>query len=107
MDCRKPRWFRCFALALAYHQANGHVLFRRGRKGEPGELALLLSRYDANTGEVLAVPDAKEVRKEIAKAVNHGMLAAGSVPECLIVPAHMVSRGLGSTSRRCPVHSGG
>lgn len=83
-----PLWLRVSFLAMGNHKKNGHCLFQRG------ELA-----------RRLAEPDRKNLQRAIKKAIQHGFLSPESCSECLVVPPHAVTNGMGGKEDTlCPVH---
>ncbi len=48
--------------------------------------------------------DRTTMRDAIALTIKHGWLAEGSCTECLIVPGHAITGGLGDPDKPCPVH---
>jgi hypothetical protein len=96
-DPRFPLWLRVSALAYGSHRANGHAMFKAG------QVALVLSKIDPETGEVL-VPDSGNVSHAIERAIEYGFLEKGSGTRCLVVPGHAIVGGLGSADEPCPQH---
>jgi len=95
---RLPLWLRVSALAYGKHHGNGHSCFRTG------EVALVLSKVDMATGEML-VPDRHAVQRAISMSVEYRFLARGSGARCLIVPEGMVHQGPGRREEPCPWHT--
>lgn len=97
-DSRLPRWFRVVALAYGCHDNAGHARFKRG------EVALVLGSVDHVTGAVIPLPR-QRVSEAVKQAVELGFLAEGSMPMCLVVPAHDVRKGPHEAkSKPCPIH---
>ena len=92
-----PGWLRVAALSYGKHGANGHAPFA------PREVALVLSKVDETTGQIVT-PTSSNVSRDIGIARKYGFLAPGSGSRCLIVPAHAVRGGLGNSLKPCPVH---
>lgn len=93
-----PRWLRVTALAYGSHDNDGHARFKRG------EVALVLGHVDHDTGAVIPL-SRQRVHEAVQQAVELGFLAAGSIPRCLIVPAHDVRKGPSDRQERpCPIH---
>lgn len=93
-DPRLPYWFRIAALAFGCHTENGHARFKRG------EVALVLGSLDPKTGELRPFAN---VRREIARAVEYGLLEEGSYWGCLVVPAHSIKKGNLARATPCPL----
>ncbi len=96
-DSRLPLWMRVVCLAFGRHRSNGHAPFA------PGQVALVLSTVDPDSGEIHA-PSRQEVYRAIRAAVSYGFLAEGSSARCLQVPAHAVTGGMGSHRAPCSYH---
>lgn len=97
-DPRLPRWFRLVALAYGSHDNGGHARFKRG------EVALVLGTVDQTTGAVVPL-SRQRVHEAVRQAVELGFLADGSIPMCLVVPAHDVRKGPnGAASKPCSIH---
>lgn len=97
-DPRLPRWFRLVCLAYGSHDNSGHARFRRG------EVALVLGAMNQATGEVVPL-SRQRVHEGVRQAVELGFLAEGSIPMCLVVPAHDVRKGPNDAAPKpCPVH---
>lgn len=94
-DPRLPHWLRVTALAYSSHTDNGHARFKRG------EVALILGRVDATTGEI---QPHRNVARVIGEAIAYGWLAADSFWGCLVVPAHAIKKGSHGTASPCPIH---
>lgn len=93
-----PRWLRVVALAYGSHDEAGHARFRRG------EVALVLAG-PFGRDEVPQPLSRQRVHEAIQQAIQLGFLADGSIPMCLIVPAHDVRKGaMEGRPKRCPVH---
>ncbi len=93
-----PRWLRVVALAYGSHDNDGHARFKRG------EVALVLAGPFPR-GEVPKPLSRQRVHEAVRQAVELGFLDEGSIPMCLIVPAHDVRKGsLDGKSKPCPVH---
>ena len=92
-----PGGYGVAALAYGKHAANGHASFA------PREVALVLSKVDESTGEIIT-PPSSNVSRHIQTAVRYGFLARGSGARCLVVPAHAVAGGLGNAFKECAVH---
>lgn len=96
---RLPRWLRVVALAYGSHDNDGHARFKRG------EVALVLAG-PFQPGEVPKPLSRQRVHEAVQQAVDLGFLADGSIPMCLIVPAHDVRKGPHEgRSKPCPVHA--
>jgi hypothetical protein len=97
-DPRLPRWFRLVCLAYGSHDNSGHARFKRG------EVALVLGAMDQATGEVIPL-SRQRVHEAVRQAVELGFLSEGSIPMCLVVPAHDVRKGANDAApKTCPVH---
>lgn len=97
-NARLPRWLRVVALAYGCHDNDGHARFKRG------EIALVLGSVDQETGAVIPL-SRQRVHEAVRQAVDLGFLGEGSLPMCLIVPAHDVKKGpLDHQSKPCPIH---
>lgn len=96
LDRDFPDWFRVWALAVARTQANGHANFA------PGEIAGVLGTYN-HDGEWIP-KSATGVSQAISLAKRKKLLDDRSSARCLILPSHAWQGGIGSVSRRCPVH---
>jgi hypothetical protein len=96
-DPKLPPWLRVSALAYGMHRANGHAMFG------VGDVRLVLSRVDEETGEIL-MPSTANVSHAIRKAVDFGFLEKGSGTRCLVVPGHAIEGGLGDPNEPCPQH---
>lgn len=95
-DPRLPLWLRAASLAYGKHRANGHAPF------DAGQVALVLSTVDEDTGEI--VPAARQdVYRAVRAAVKYGFLLEGSTSRCLRVPTHAVDGGLGRPQEACKV----
>ena len=73
-DPRQPAWLRIALLAYARADTSGHAPFNGNR-----------------IAELLGLP-AKNITRDIAKAVSMGWLQGGSTRECLVIPTPMRSR---------------
>lgn len=97
-NVRLPRWLRIVALAYGCHDNDGHARFKRG------EVALVLGTVDHETGAVIPL-SRQRVHEAVQQAVDLGFLAEGSIPMCLIVPAHDVRKGPHEgRAKPCPIH---
>lgn len=95
---RLPRWLRVVCLAYGCHDNAGHARFKRG------EVALVLGSIDQKTGAVIPL-SRQRVHEAVQLAVELGFLAEGSIPMCLVVPAHDVKKGrLNASVKPCPIH---
>ncbi|EWT04651.1 hypothetical protein N864_10855 [Intrasporangium chromatireducens Q5-1] len=97
-DPRLPLWLRVVSLAYGKHRANGHAPF------DPGQVALVLSTVDPDTGELIT-PKRQNVHRAIKAAVDYGFILDGSSSRCLVVPSHAVSGGLGMPGTPCRWHA--
>lgn len=93
-DPRLPYWFRIAALAYGSHTENGHARFKHG------EIAKILGAVDRETGEFRPFAN---VRREIARAVEFGLIEEGSYWGCLVVPAHSIKKGGLGRATPCPL----
>ena len=92
-----PAWTRLFFLAMCRTGTDGHAGF------DSGELGILLGT-NPSTGEVDPM-DRQNVRRAIRRGIEQGVLAEQSGSRCLVLPAHLVSKGKGSGSRStCTKH---
>ena len=97
-NSRLPRWLRLVCLAYGTHDNAGHARFKRG------EVALVLATPDPQSGAVIPL-SRQRVHEAVQQAIDLGFLADGSIPMCLIVPAHDVKKGpLNAPSKPCPIH---
>jgi len=97
-DWRLPRWLRVVCLAYGAHDNAGHARFKRG------ELALILASVDPDSGAVIPL-SRQRVHEAVQQAIGLGFLADGSIPMCLVVPAHDVIKGpLDQSPTPCPIH---
>lgn len=97
-DWRLPRWLRVVSLAYGAHDNAGHARFKRG------ELALILATVEQETGAVIPL-SRQRVHEAVRQSVELGFLSDGSIPMCLIVPAHDVIKGsLDHRPTACPIH---
>jgi hypothetical protein len=94
-DTGFPLWTRIAMLAFARHKANGHAIFPRGG------LALIMGKP---TPEGFKSEDRSNIQRAIRMAISRGWLDPASCTECLIVPSHAITGGLGSATERCSVH---
>lgn len=84
-----PDYLRIVFVAYGRHLANGHARLSQG------ELAHLLVRKDGT------LPDRRNVRHSIDKAIDLGYLMPESRALCLVVSSDHVQRGDGESDRRC------
>jgi hypothetical protein len=84
-----PDYLRIVFVAYARRRANGHARLK------PGELATYLVRKDGT------VPDRRNIRHSIDRAVDLEYLAPTSRALCLVVSSLHVQGGVGSPDRRC------
>lgn len=96
-DARMPLWFRVVCLAYGKHRANGHASF------DPGQVALVLSTVDPDTGELIT-PDRRHIHRAIRTAAEYGFITQASSTRCLVVPGHAVMGGLGRPQTPCRWH---
>jgi hypothetical protein len=94
-DTTFPLWARVSFLAFARHRANGHAIFKRGA------LALLMGKP---TSGGFKPEDRSNIQRAIRLAVAKGWLDPVSCSECLVVPSHAITGGLGSCKEHCSVH---
>jgi hypothetical protein len=98
-DPRLPKWLRLASLAFSCHDMNGHAPFT------PGEISLVLSSVDDQTGEILPM-DKSNLQRALRKAIEFGWLTEASSTRCLVVPAHAIEGGRPHRSDRpCPFHT--
>lgn len=84
-----PDYLRIVFVAYGRHAANGHARL------DQGELARFLVRKEGT------LPDRRNVRHSIDRAVGLGYLSPGSKALCLIVSARHVQGGSGDPEARC------
>lgn len=96
-NTRLPLWARLVSLAYGNHEANGHANFKRGDLGfvlgtppRDGEPPIMVSKY--------------ALRDALNLAIEIGWLDPRSCTECLVVPAHAITGGLGDPEKPCVVH---
>ncbi len=84
-----PDYLRIVFVAYGGHRANGHARLRQG------ELARFLVRKDGT------LPDRRNARHSIDKAIGLGYLMPASRALCLVVSSDHVQGGAGDPDRRC------
>jgi hypothetical protein len=84
-----PDYLRIVFVAYGRHRANGHARLR------PGELATYLVRKDGT------LPDRRNIRHSIDRAIDLGYLMPTSRMLCLVVSSLHVQGGIGDPDRRC------
>lgn len=84
-----PDYLRILFVAYGRHAANGHARLERQ------ELAYFLVRTDGT------LPDRRNVRRALQRAVSMGYLKPESNLLCLVVSRHDVQGGKGDASARC------
>lgn len=93
-----PMWARVVCFAYGQHRANGHAKF------ESGSLAALLGKPPSRDGVPFKPAPRSSVHDAIATAVRYGWLDEGSYIECLVVPGHEITGGVGGKAHdACPV----
>lgn len=84
-----PDYLRIVFVAYGRHRANGHARL------VSGEIARFLVRKDGT------LPDRRNVRQSIDRAINLGYLMPTSRALCLVVSSRHVQGGIGDPDRRC------
>jgi hypothetical protein len=84
-----PDYLRIVFVAYGRHRANGHARLQRE------ELARFLVRKDGT------LPDRRNIRHSIDRAVELGYLMPSSRALCLVVSSLHVQGGIGDPDRRC------
>lgn len=84
-----PDYLRVVFVAYGRHRANGHA------KLAQGELARFLVRKDGR------LPDRRNIRHAVDKAISLGYLLPESRLLCLVVSSHNVQGGIGDPDKRC------
>lgn len=87
-DTRLPLWQRVAFLAYGSIRANGHATFPKGE---------LARKFDVSS---------QEISHAIRTAKDRNFLSRESKSECLVVPPHFVTGGLGHGNDPCAVHDG-
>jgi hypothetical protein len=91
-----PMWARVVCYAYGRHDANGHARFERG------DLVQLLGKPPKDGAPFKPAPR-QSMHDAIATAVRFGWLDEGSFAECLVVPGHEITGGLGKADAECPL----
>lgn len=84
-----PDYLRIVFVAYGRHRANGHARLDRG------ELAYFLVRADGT------LPDRRQVRHCIDRAIDYGFLLPESRALCLVVSSDHIQGGIGDAHRPC------